>query len=183
MLWATPSASEKETKVSGHRLCRQTKMLGQFGWDAVRSALPWTQIHGNHCRCQGPMPSGPKIWLLSALLRRHTVSQRQGKSAMTYHLLTAKMVQSIKERKGQGSHQPEPVQNKRALQIQLSDIWATTPGSAAPVHSTCVSHFENNNEDLLLVTRHMKIPTRLSSILREHGIFWDLKIHASNPSQ
>ena len=78
---------------------------------------------------------------------------------MTFQLLTVEMVQSIKEKKGRGHDRPESVR------IRLADIRAIAPGSAAPVRSTRGPFFEYNNENLLLVTRHSKKLTKLSSIL------------------
>ena len=66
-----------------------------------------------------------------------------------------------------GSHRPEPVQNKQALGIRLADIRAQAPGSAALYIRHVRPHFENNSEDIFLVTRHKKKITNLSSILRK----------------
>ena len=64
-----------------------------------------------------------------------------------------------------GSHWPEPFQNKWALLIRLADIRATAPGSAALYIWHVRPNFENNSEDLLLVTRHEKKLIKLSSIV------------------
>ena len=64
-----------------------------------------------------------------------------------------------------GSHRPEPVQNKRALQIPLPDIRATAPGSAAPVHSTRASPLWEQQRGYPLSNQTRQKLNKLLSIL------------------
>ena len=110
-------------------------MSRNCGW--VCSALPPTQIHTNHCRCQEGKQRLHALRICPSARTSSSpccfsTSRQVGRRLPAAYCRNGPIHKREKVR-------PEPVQNKRALQIRLTDIRATASGSAAPVHSTRAS--------------------------------------------
>ena len=80
-------------------------------------------------------------------------------------------------------HQPEPVQKKWALRIRLADIWATSPGGGALIHSTSASQLREQQRGSPFRNQTRERTDQTIRHSREHCIFCDLKVNPPQPSQ